>query len=142
MEILPSRRDWPADAEHLAQQMADAITGDPIQEAALGLLLRAHPALWTDDELLEGAFLTQHPDTGHVIDVDWADLADWIGEALPTRLVRTSLDVLKSDLGLAAAAVWLTGDLGTTLDRINRDLDADGRNALVDAIAHACGVTR
>lgn len=142
MQIVPTDRDWPENASSLADQMAEAVEGNPIFEAALGMLLRADPDLWTDEGLLGGGDFATADDAGKITTIHWDDLGEWLdeigGDEMPFEV---------PDYAHAAAAAWIgsgwqAGYGDATLDGLGRTLGTAGCEAMVDAVAHALGVTR
>jgi len=137
-EVLPADRQWPQQAEDLAQQLAarlDSETHDDRRssEAALGLLLRGPVDLWTDLDVAE--VLLDCPEG-----LSWSGLSVYLDENCEVIKHWDPADRMAHVRALAAASIGFDVDL--SLCYLVDELDAAGANDLIDALAHACGVTR
>lgn len=144
-EILPPNRSWPAPVEALALALVDGVE-DRDEEAALSLLFRDQRRVFARDDIgahidvlplrvnSRGGAFTSDVWTGPAsARIDWTRLsaAATPGGGLPLSPGERALILLACSIASVHCYVQLGAALG--------NLDAENRQAFVDAVAYAAG---
>lgn len=135
-EILPPARTWPQPAEDLAQCLAD-IVKTPLEEAALGLLVRQPVDLWTHPGIKHHYVLNEGRILWDCIASD--DVTDW-DAGWPSSTDR--IPYTPGQRAMVQLACSLAGDVPVLLGVEIGELAQAQIRDLMDAVAHAAGITR
>lgn len=144
-EVLPAGRDWPASVEALAQELASGVASIDVsaerrcQEAALGLLLRIDPAIWSAGFVAAQIYVPKWDKDLHGLPVAYKVSWGRVAYACPRDWVTPAVRAVLAIAAMLGGAVIEEAISKATFSAL---ADSPLADAVLDALAHAMGVTR